>query len=175
MRSKQATRVSSGRVCWPASVVACHMLQTRRARAGVLTRSEMRSHSRDSVRPQESVSREGRLRSDCRTANVRQMARAEAGTEIASQTRVNSARARVKDSRGPPPNLRAGVYYCEMLRMVYAAEGPVAWRSGRSATVEAWEEGEDAAAGEGEGAPELRGAGGGVGGGAGAGQGQVMK
>ena len=94
---------------WPASVVACHMFRTRRARAGVLTRSEMRSHSWDSERPRESVSREGRLRSDWRTENGRQMARAEAETEKASQTRVNSARARERDSRGPPLNWRAGV------------------------------------------------------------------
>jgi len=109
MRSKRVTGVLSGKVGWPASVVACHMLWTRRARAGLLTRAKMRSHSWDSVRPRESVSREGRLRSDWRTANGRQVVQAEARTEKASQALVNSERARERDSRGPPLNMQSGV------------------------------------------------------------------
>jgi len=62
-----------------------------------------------------------------------------------------------------------------MFPMVYAVEGPEAWRSFRSAAVEAWSESECVAAGEGEGAAEGRVACGGVGGGAGAGPGQVME
>ena len=109
MRSKRVTGVSSGRVGWPASVMACHMLRTWMARAGLLKRAKMRSHSWDAVRPRESVSREGRLRSDWRTANGRQVARAEARTEKASKTRVNSEQARERDSSGPPLNWHSGV------------------------------------------------------------------